>query len=92
MKTIPILAVALCLAGCATPTPNWDMRFGEAVRDARLAMTINPDAGKAPDKNPGIDGRSAALAVTRYQNSFRDPPPPVNVITLGAGAGTPAPR
>lgn len=79
------LACALLLglmAGCST-TPNYDARFGDAVREARLRMTINPDAGNNPDPVAGMDGRAAREAVILYQGTFKAPPPVVNVINIG---------
>lgn len=80
------LATALLLtglAGCAAVTPNYDAKFGNAVREARLKMTINPDAGKNPDQALGMDGKSAKEAITLYQGTFKTPPPAVNVINIG---------
>ena len=91
MNKSSCLAVLAVLAGCAA-TPNYDRHFGDAVRQARTAMTINPAASSNPDPVAGIDGQAAATALTRYQESFKAPPPPVPLISLssgtGAGAGT----
>lgn len=77
---------ALLLGGCAASTsPNYDMRFGEAVRQARMRQTLNPAPGTDP--MAGMDGRSAHEAVGRYQESFRAPPPVVNVINIGGAVG-----
>jgi uncharacterized lipoprotein len=74
------------LAGCST-TPHYDQRFGDAVRQARAAMTINPGARANPDPVAGMDGQAAGQAVERYHDSFKAPPPVVNVINIGnAGA------
>lgn len=84
------LAIALLLvltAGCSTVTPNYDARFGEAVRAAKLKMTINPEAGRNPDQVAGIDGKAAREAINLYQGSFKAPPPVVNVINIGGGVG-----
>jgi hypothetical protein len=86
MKIFTVLATALLVAGCAE-TPRYDVRFGEALRDARLAMTIDPDAGAKADEAMGIDGRAGKEAVKRYQDSFKEPPPVVNVINIGSGMG-----
>ncbi|MFD2752801.1 hypothetical protein [Comamonas terrae] len=90
---IPLLALvgsAACsvlLAGCGSTTPNYDTHFGEAVRTARLQMTINPDAGKAVGKGvdapTGMDGRATEASMERYERSFKTPPPAVNVINIG---------
>jgi hypothetical protein len=83
-KTIYFALLAV-LAGCAA-TPRYDARFGDAVREARRAMTINPDAPPNPDPAAGIDGQAADAAITRYQDSFRKPPPVVNVINIGGAS------
>lgn len=76
------------LAGCATSTtPNYDAKFGNAVREARLRMTINPDAGNNPDPVAGMDGKAAQEGVSHYQGSFKVPPPVVNVINIGGSTG-----
>ena len=73
------------LAGCATSTtPNYDARFGDAVRQARLAMTVNPAASTNQDPAAGIDSQAGREALARYHDSFKAPPPVVNVINVGA--------
>ena len=84
MKTIALAAAALLATGCAnTNTPVYDSRFGDAVRNARQAMLINPKPSTSPDAAMGIDGTAAALSAGRYHESFKSPPPPVNVINIG---------
>ena len=79
-----LLSLAL-LAGCAS-APRYDARFGDAVRQARLAMTVDPQAGSRPDPVAGIDGRAAHDAMVRYQDSFKTPPPVVTVINVGGAS------
>jgi len=87
-KPIGIFAVVLA-AGCAqTATPHYDMRFGDAVREASLAMTIDPNAGRRSDTVNGIDGQAAQEGIKRYQDSFKQPPPVTNVINIGGGFGS----
>ena len=83
----PLLACA-ALAACAGPsaTPNYDARFGDAVREARLRMTLNPTP-PAAGTAAGIDGRAAHEAQERYLESYKAPPPVVNVINIGGGSG-----
>jgi len=85
------LAIALLIglvAGCSSVTPHYDARFGDAVRDAKRKMTIDPDAGKKnPDMAVGMDGRAGRQTVIRYQDSFKEPPPAVNVINIGGAIG-----
>jgi hypothetical protein len=86
-KTFALLLLAL-LGGCAvSATPNYDLHFGEAVRSARQQMTINPNAGTNPDTVTGMDGRASREAIVRYQDSFKTPPPVVNVINIGGAVG-----
>lgn len=86
-KPICLLTLAL-LAGCAGTTPHYDKRFGDAVRQARSAMTIDPQAGANQDKAAGIDGQAGREAVARYHDSFKAPPPVVNVINIGGATGS----
>lgn len=88
MPRLPIALVLALLGGCASsPTPRYDARFGDAVRQARQMMTINPNAGANPDPMAGMDGKSGREAVVRYQDSFKAPPAVVNVINIGGGVG-----
>ncbi|OUL98485.1 hypothetical protein [Variovorax sp. JS1663] len=86
-RLLAIAALAGLLAGCASPTPNYDKRFGEAVRDAKRKMTVNPDAGRNTDPAAGMDGRASREAMDRYHDSFKAPPPAVNVINIGGAIG-----
>ena len=84
MKNLLLLLVLAFLGGCATSTtPDYDQRFGEAVRQARLRMTIMPNAGSNPDPIAGMDGPASRETILRYQDSFKAPPPVVNVINIG---------
>ena len=85
--TALLLTLFTLLTGCAPVTPNYNARFGDAVRDARLNMTINPGAGKNPDQALGMDGKSAREAIMLYQGTFKTPPPVTNVINIGGGSG-----
>jgi hypothetical protein len=81
----PVLAafLATLLAGCAaSATPQYDLRFGDAVREAKQRMTLNPNT-VSTDPVVGIDGVSAREAQVRYHDSFKSPPPVVNVINIG---------
>jgi len=79
---LTLCACCLLIACANSPTPHYDARFGDAVREARQRMTINPMPAAQADA-AGMDGRSAREAVLLYQESFRTPPPVVNVINLG---------
>ena len=87
MKHAAIALLVTLLAGCSSVTPNYDAKFGNAVREARLNMTINPDAGSNPDQAIGMDGKSARETIILYQDSYKKPPPAVNVINIGGAIG-----
>lgn len=86
-RTVPALALAALLGACAVPTPvtplapNMDRQFGESVRRARLAQTLDPQATR---RNLGattqLDGTAAANATERYQDSFKEPPPTFSIF------------
>jgi len=78
-------AALAMLAGCST-TPRYDAHFGDAVRQARKAMTIDPAASGNRDPAAGMDGQAAHEAIGRYHDSLKAPPPVVNVINIGAGS------
>ncbi|WBY02600.1 hypothetical protein PE066_03420 [Ramlibacter tataouinensis] len=85
-QLITVLAASALLAGCATSsTPNYDTRFGEAVRQARQLQTLNPTPSTA--SMSGMDGVAAAQAAERYVDSFKKPEPVVNVINIGGQIG-----
>lgn len=87
MNKLLTALVTLALSGCASsPMPNYDAKFGDAVRQARQAMVLNP-AAPAQDAILGIDGVAAREAAKRYQDSFKAPPPVVNVINIGGQVG-----
>ena len=86
-KSTSLALTLLAGTGCSHVTPNYDARFGDAVRDAKRKMTLNPDAGK--DGNPvvGMDGRAARESMQQYHESYKKPPPAVNVINIGGQIG-----
>lgn len=87
IKLVIALPFSLLAACAASPTPNYDATFGSAVRDAKFKMTISPDAGKKPDLVTGVDGPAARETMIRYHDSFKTPPPVVEVINIGGKIG-----
>jgi hypothetical protein len=85
-KTSIAIASLALLAGCGTSsTPVYDTHFGEAVRESRQMMALNPTPAPVV---LGIDGAAAHEGIVRYQDSFRTPPPVVNVINIGGELGS----
>ena len=82
---LALLLAAAVLAGCASTAPNYEARFGEAVRANRQAQVLHPTAGANPAPALGMDGAASQEAVQRYVESFKAPPPVVNVINIGGG-------
>ena len=58
MNKLAIAVLLGLIAGCASVTPNYDAKFGDAVREAKLKMTINPDAGQE-SRSGGGHGRQS---------------------------------
>jgi len=81
----PLLLACTLFAGCASSTPNYDARFGDAVRQARQAQTLNPAGSSAQVPVGTLDGRVAREAADRYHETYKAPPPVVNVINIGGG-------
>ena len=79
---LSLLILLTLLSGCVSTTPEYDKRFGDAVRQSRLEMTINPNAGSTADAALGLDGTAAREALVRYQSTFKTPPPVTNVISI----------
>jgi len=83
MNKITLALLLGLLAGCASVTPNYDVKFGDAVRAARQAQTLNPAIAVSEDPVLGLDARAAVNAQQRYQDSFRSPPQTFEVISSG---------
>ena len=96
-KLVAAAAAVLMLQACATTCPTFDVclatsprldaRFGDSVNIAKAQQTLNPDASKNRNVVAGIDGKAAQDAMLRYHESFRNPPPPANVFTIGVSSG-----
>jgi hypothetical protein len=82
-KIIATVAAFGLMAGCVSIHPEVDHRYGDAVRAATRAQIINPDGVRPPANASGIDGMAAKEAMDRYVNSFKEPPPTINVINIG---------
>ncbi|MCB4364369.1 hypothetical protein KIH07_11530 [Hydrogenophaga taeniospiralis] len=83
LRLASVLATASLLAACASTTPQLDAAFGDAVREARAAQTLNPKASENTDPVLGIDGKAGAAAQQRYQESFQAPPKTFEIINIG---------
>ena len=88
MNKLAIAVLVGLMGGCATVTPNYDTTFGDTVRQAKLKMTINPGAGRIPDEVAGMDGIATRNTIILYQDTFKAPPPVVNVINIGGNVGS----
>ena len=97
-KLLTAAGAVLVLQACATTCPTFDAciatsprldaRFGDAVNIAKAQQTLNLDASKNRNVVAGIDGKSAQETMVRYRESFRSPPPPSNVFTIGVSGGS----
>jgi len=88
-----VLALQACATTCATfdeclgKSPRLDARFGDSVNVAKAQQTLNPDASKNRNVVAGLDGKAAQDTILRYHESFKSPPPPANVFTIGVSGG-----
>jgi len=72
------------LAGCISQTtPALDATFGNAVRQARQAQTLNPGPPEQSDPTQGLDAKAAVNLIERYQDSYKTPPKTFEVLNLG---------
>jgi hypothetical protein len=76
------LGLAAVIAGCASSTPVLDATFGDAVRAARVAQTLNPNASANRNPVTGVDGQAGTSAIEGYEKSFREP---VRTFEVGTG-------
>ena len=96
-KLLTAAAAVLLLQACATTCPTFDAclatsprldaRFGDTVNVAKAQQTLNLDASKNRNVVAGIDGKAAQDTILRYHESFKSPPPPSNVFTIGVSSG-----
>lgn len=82
---VSMLLMAGAMTGCANPAPQWESRFGDAVRTARVQQTLNPDAGRGPAGEATTDGFAATESIGRYHDSFKAPPPTFEVLFSSGG-------
>lgn len=83
MNKITLTLLLGLMAGCASVTPNYDAKFGNAVRAALHAQTLNPTAPATDDTVLGMDGKAAVNALERYQESFKAPPKTFEILNIG---------
>lgn len=83
MRSLAALTIAGLLSACAASTPRFDQRFGATVRDAMASQVAYPATVANTDPVAGMDGRSAVLALGRYQKSFAEPAPQPAVFMIG---------
>lgn len=79
----------LCfLTACASTTPDYDAKFGDAVRAAVAQQILNPEASQNTDPVSGIDGKAAQHAMERYHDSFKEPVTTSDSFTFELGSGS----
>jgi hypothetical protein len=83
-----LFLLILVLGACASRTPQFDARFGQAVSAARAQQTLDPQAAAKAPAPSGLDGPAANESIQRYRDSFKAPPPTFVIINGGASGGT----
>ncbi|MES2715586.1 MAG: hypothetical protein V4795_07470 [Pseudomonadota bacterium] len=87
-RTPLALACTACLlasSGCALIEPDdRSQANGEAARGMLAQQVLNPEAPRQhAGLVPATNGRITRETADRLVFSFKEPPPPANVITLG---------
>ena len=85
MNKIMLTLLLGLMAGCATVAPHYDAKFGDAVRAALVAQTLNPTASANNDPVLGLDGKAAVNALGRYEDSFKSPPQTFEILNMTGG-------
>ena len=85
MQSAALLALALSVAGCASPSGRWDAQFGDSVRANVAAQVIDPAADRNANAVGGLDGRAAQAAQPNYESSFQRPVKTEAAMTSSAG-------
>ena len=72
LTRLVLCGAATLAAGCASTSPEWDRRFGDAVRVLNAQQTLDPAAAR---RNMGTltraDGRIVNGSVDQYVESYR---------------------
>ena len=87
MRNPSFVLLALLVAACASPTPQLDQRFGNAVREARVQQTLDPQAATKARPAATVDGVAADESVHRFRESFKAPQPTFVIIGAPPGGG-----
>jgi hypothetical protein len=69
MTPIAAASAAMLLTGCASTSPGWDARFGDATRQVRLGQMHDPGATA---RHANALGRTDAKAVAGVHNAYAD--------------------
>ncbi|MEJ7805183.1 MAG: hypothetical protein WKG03_04605 [Telluria sp.] len=73
LHSIATLLALAGLTGCVQTSPQWERNFGTSVRASLAAQVADPAASSNRNPVVGLDGRAAAAAAQRYENSFKGP-------------------
>lgn len=74
-------------SGC--PMADMSNPMHERMREGDMPENMRARLGAHHRSQPAdTDGVSAQAAVTRYQDSFKSPPPPAPVFNIGLGSAT----
>ncbi|HEX5372296.1 MAG TPA: hypothetical protein VFW84_06140 [Aquabacterium sp.] len=87
MRTLGLLlTVATLTTACTGYSPQAEERFGDSVRGAAMAQTVNPQASLVKPTSAGMDGQAAKATVDNYQRSYSAPTKQSKDV-LGLGLG-----
>ena len=75
----------MLLSACASDTSGLDARWRHSLSQALAQQTAYPDSRNRLRGPIDTDGEIARLGIERVHQSYKNPPPPVNVLNLGMG-------
>ncbi|HJV26055.1 MAG TPA: pilus assembly protein [Aromatoleum sp.] len=85
---LPAAVAILSLSGCVATSPDYDARFGDAVRTVSAEQVIAPNASRNMDPVKGIDGKAAEGTMREYAKGYAQPQQQSGVFTIGVGSGS----
>jgi hypothetical protein len=91
LRPIALFAIGAMFTGCnwtssfkpmfTGETPQLDAKFGDAVRAARAAQTLDPQASaRNAGQLPTMDAESAVNSVHTLRETYKTPPPTFSIF------------
>jgi hypothetical protein len=86
LRVVIGVAALLALEGCAATTPRWDAAFGNTLKSTLASQVARPEAARAAETAPGVDGAAARASYERYLKAAANPPSAAEPMTVGGNS------